>query len=123
MGRLILNLLGGFEARLTAEGPPLALPKKTQALIAYLALAPRPVTRVELATLLWGETGRSQAQQSLRQTLSNLRQALGKSAAALAADTASVSLAPASLQLDAQTFEALARKGGPAALAEAASLY
>src|SRR5438105_2122079 len=52
MARLILSLLGAFEARLAASAPPLALPKKTQALVAYLALAPRPVTRAELARLL-----------------------------------------------------------------------
>jgi hypothetical protein len=37
MARLTLSLLGGFQARLGA-GPPLALPAKAQALLAYLAL-------------------------------------------------------------------------------------
>src|SRR6185295_17643357 len=122
MGRLILNLLGGFEARLTAEGPPLALPKKTQALIAYLALAPRPVTRVELATLLWGETGRSQAQQSLRQTLSGLRQSLGKQADVLVADAQLVGLERGGFESDAHAFETLAAKADTGSLAQAAAL-
>ena len=80
MARLNLTLLGPFEARLGTRTPVLTLPKKTQALVAYVALAPRPVTRTELATLLWGDTGRAQAQQSLRQTLSSLRQSLAGSA-------------------------------------------
>ena len=54
MSRLELTLLGGFLARI--EGEPLTLPtKKTQALLAYLAL---PVghahQRDKLAGLLWG---------------------------------------------------------------------
>ncbi len=47
-----LTLLGGFQARL-GSGPPLALPAKTQALFAYLAMplgAAHP--REKLATLL-----------------------------------------------------------------------
>lgn len=123
MARLNLTLLGGFEARLAPGAAPLAFPKKTQALVAYLALAPRPVSRVELASLLWGETGRTQAQQSLRQTLSVLRQALGRAGPALNADTQAVSLDRAALQVDAIGFETLVKKGDARALADAAALY
>jgi DNA-binding SARP family transcriptional activator/TolB-like protein len=50
---LKLQLLGGMA--LTQDGTPLALPRsrKVRALIAYLALAPRPVTRHHLSELLW----------------------------------------------------------------------
>src|SRR5437764_14781772 len=119
MARLILSLLGAFEARLAASAPPLALPKKTQALVAYLALAARPITRAELATLLWGETGREQAQQSLRQTLSGLRQTLDKAAAVLVTDARSVSLDRSALAVDAASFEALIRKADRSSLTEA----
>src|SRR4051794_36286852 len=123
MARLSLTLLGAFEARLGPAGAPLALPRKTQALIAYLAFAQRPVTRAELASLLWGETGRAQAQQSLRQTLSGLRQSLERAGALLVTDSQSVSLERSGIDVDIAAFEALVRKGDPEALAEAAGLY
>jgi DNA-binding SARP family transcriptional activator len=55
MVRLCLTLLGGFQARL-GQGPPLALPtRKSQALLAYLALPlGRAHPRDTLAALLWG---------------------------------------------------------------------
>jgi DNA-binding SARP family transcriptional activator/tetratricopeptide (TPR) repeat protein len=101
----------------------LSFPKKTQALIAYLALVQKPVSRTELATLLWGETGRTQAQQSLRQTLSVLRQGLGRAGTVLAADTQSVSLDRAELQVDVTAFEALLDKGDARSVAQASALY
>jgi DNA-binding SARP family transcriptional activator/type II secretory pathway predicted ATPase ExeA len=123
MARLNLTLLGAFEARLGAGASPLSLPRKTQALLCYLALANRPVTRTELATLLWGDTGREQAQQSLRQTLSGLRQALDKAADTLVTDARTVSLEPSTLEVDTAAFEALLKKGDSASLAQATSRY
>jgi len=79
MVRLDLTLFGGFLARV--QGEPLALPtKKTQALLAYLAL---PVghahQRDKLATLLWGGTPDASARNSFRQALFVLRKALASS--------------------------------------------
>ncbi|HYE90882.1 MAG TPA: AAA family ATPase, partial [Terriglobales bacterium] len=123
MARLMVTLLGGFEAH--AAGKPLALPKKTQALIAYLALAPKPACpRTELETLLWGDMGRAQAQQNLRQTLAGLRRVLGRAADdTLHAETATVGLARAAVVVDAVRFEALLRKDDAAAHGEAVALY
>jgi len=46
--------------------------KKSQALLAYLAMKPaQHVSREKLAGLLWSSTGPDQARQSLRQTLSD----------------------------------------------------
>src|SRR2546427_532878 len=77
MRPLALTLLGGFQARL-ATGQVLTLPtRKTQALLAYLALRPgHPYTRDRLATLLWGDTGDEQARKSLRQAMYVLRKTL-----------------------------------------------
>src|SRR5689334_16054916 len=60
--RLELKLLGGFEAHLQG-GAALVLPtRKTQALLAYLALPPgRSHPRDKLATLLWGDMQNAQA--------------------------------------------------------------
>ncbi len=79
MAVLHINLLGGFEARL-ASGAALSLKgRKTQALVAYLALSPgQPRSREELVGLLWGDRGEEQARSSLRQSLSELRKALGE---------------------------------------------
>ena len=52
-----VNLFGGFEVWLNSARI-LTLPKKVEALLAYLALnIGRPQMRDKLAALLWGETG------------------------------------------------------------------
>jgi DNA-binding SARP family transcriptional activator len=96
--QLALGLLGAFELK-RADGQLLRLPKKAQALLAYLALQKgRAVPREQLATLLWGNSATEQARQSLRQCLAALRSVLGAEAAeCIVADTASVLLAPCEL--------------------------
>ena len=123
MTRLSVTVLGSFEARL-GGGATLVLPRKTQALLAYLALAPQArALRSELAALLWGDTGRAQAQQSLRQTLSGLRHALGTSERILIADARTIALERPALEVDAARFEHLVGKGTVEGLAEAVALY
>lgn len=106
--RLAIGLLGPFEAR-RGDGQPLRLPKKAQALLAYLAMQRgRPVSREQLATLLWGNSPSEQARQSLRQCLAALRNTLGAEASEpIVADTASVLLAPSERwATDVAAFEA-----------------
>ena len=63
--------------RCGAARAPHALPKKAQALLAYLAMQDgRPVPREQLAELLWGASGGEQARRSLRQCLMSVRAAL-----------------------------------------------
>ncbi|HET9225684.1 MAG TPA: AAA family ATPase, partial [Thermoanaerobaculia bacterium] len=50
---------------------------KALALLAYLALEPRPHSREALADLLWGESLEAEARASLRQALKQLRDSLG----------------------------------------------
>jgi len=122
---LHINLLGGFEARL-ASGAALSLKgRKTQALLAYLALSPgQPRSREELVGLLWGDRGEEQARSSLRQSLSELRKALGDAGeTALIADRDTVSLAAEAVDVDVSAFERLIDDGTPTALEEAAELY
>jgi DNA-binding SARP family transcriptional activator len=99
--------------------------RKTQALLAYLALSPgQSHSRDKLATLLWGDRSQSHARSRLRESLFSLRRALdpadppclvvGGETLALAADTADI---------DAIGFERLARTDDPDALARAADLY
>jgi DNA-binding SARP family transcriptional activator len=123
MGGLHLTFLGGFEARV-GEGASLTVtPRKTRALLAYLAIAgPRAIPRATLAALLWGSVPEDQSRQSLRKALSDLRQALaGATPPSLLTDRETVTLVPE--RVDLFEFQALARDGRPEALREAMALY
>src|SRR5881409_4329322 len=77
MAVLRLALLGTFEARLDSGSAVTFLRKKSEALLAYLALQPgRMIARDKLAALLWGDASDERARHSLRQALVTLRQAL-----------------------------------------------
>ena len=74
--RLSLTLHGGFDAK-APSGPVGKIGRRGQALLAFLALAPRQrATRAAVMTLLWGDRGEEQARASLRQELSTLRRVL-----------------------------------------------
>lgn len=120
---LSLTVLGGFTAFL---GPsPLPLPKKTQALVAYLALESKSVhSRTDLATLLWGDTGDEQAMQSLRKALSVFRQQAGDPADdILVIHDGGIGINRAAISVDAIEFERLAHETAAEPLARAAALY
>jgi DNA-binding SARP family transcriptional activator len=123
MTRLEVRVLGGFEARLSG-GPDIVLPtRKTQALLAFLALPPGPThPRDKLAALLWGDMGQAEARRNLRRALFALRQAAGD-AGALVTEGGSVALDPARVSVDAVEVERLLRDGSLAALEAAARLY
>jgi len=119
-----LRLLGGFEARLVPGGP-IALPKrKSQALLAYLAVGPNETQpRDTLTALLWADVPREQARNSLRQTLFALRRALTPAAPELIrADGDVVVLDRDAIDIDVVAFERLARGERPE-LERAAVLY
>jgi len=121
----VISVLGRFELR-REDGPLLRLPKKTQALLAILAVGgDRPVPRDQLATLLWGDRGTEQARQSLRQSLLSLRSALaGDADRVLVADASSVGLlCTDAISLDAREFESLIRSDDLVDLARAERLY
>jgi predicted ATPase/DNA-binding SARP family transcriptional activator len=125
MASLSLTLLGGFQARLD-QGPPLALPtRKSQALLAYLALPlGRAHPRDTLAALLWGGSRQESARAGLRQALFSIRKALGDAAAgALRHEGDTLALEPAAVDADTARFERLVTVGTPEALALAAELY
>ncbi len=70
---LSLSVLGPFVLR--ADGCEITgLPRKAQALVAFLAMQPdRKISREVVADLLWTQSGPEQARHSLRQTLVALR--------------------------------------------------
>jgi DNA-binding SARP family transcriptional activator/KaiC/GvpD/RAD55 family RecA-like ATPase len=125
MARLILTLLGGFQARLE-PGAPLTLPtKKAQALLAYLALPlGQAHPRDKLAPLLWGEMREAQARSGLRQALFALRKSLAATdPASLCIKGETLALNPAAVDVDVAAFERRVADGTPEALAQAAELY
>ncbi|HYE93012.1 MAG TPA: response regulator [Terriglobales bacterium] len=116
-------MLGPFRARL-GSGEAVTLPtRKTEALLAYVALAPGHVaTRQSLAGLLWGDMPEEQARHNLRQALFALRRAIaGPSEAALSIGTSEIRIDPTATTIDVAEFER--RLGDPATLAEGLALY
>lgn len=121
MTSLRLTLLG--ETRLELGGERLALPTKPLALLCYLAVARRRVSREALLELFWEAPSGEDASANLRVALSKLRKALGEH---LEIEREAVALRPeAPLWLDSARFAELARSPGgeDAALEEAAALY
>ncbi|HXH39659.1 MAG TPA: BTAD domain-containing putative transcriptional regulator, partial [Thermoanaerobaculia bacterium] len=100
--------------------------RKSQALLAYLAMKPsQHVSREKLAGLLWSSTGPDQARQSLRQTLSTIRKELTQIAPkqkTLIEEGDLLSLDP-SVSCDVPELESLIAAGTEEALKEAVDLY
>jgi DNA-binding SARP family transcriptional activator len=84
VARLILALLGGFDAAVD-DAPVVGFDTdKTRARLAYLGLeTARPHSREALAGLLWPELLADAALRNLRNSLFKLRQALGEEDGAL----------------------------------------
>jgi TolB-like protein len=100
------------------------LPKKAQALLAYLVMQhARPVPREQLAELLWGRSGGEQARRSLRQCLMAVRAALQAGDHTLTTEGDSVALVGPAMAVDATAFETLAKSRSQEDLAAAQALY
>jgi len=125
MARLNLRLLGDFEARLGAGSPLRLRTRKTEALLAYLAL-PSGAThsRDKLASLLWGERSQAEARSRLRGSLFVLRRALAAAdPPCLAIGSEAVALDFSAVDVDVTAFARLLEAGDPEALARAGELY
>src|SRR5262249_48659094 len=97
--------------------------KKSQALLAYLALPLGQVhPREKLAALLWGDMREAQARAGLRQTLFTLRKTLGApDPFQLVGET--VALDSSLVTVDVREFEQCIARGTREALEEAVALY
>ena len=118
---------GGDALRLTLFGPPLVEragapvtfdTRKAVAILARLAVAGRPIARVQLAALLWPEADDERARSALRRTLS----VAGSVGSALVVDRTSVGLDPALTWSDVAEFETLAQSDDTRTLRRAADL-
>src|SRR5262245_24791944 len=123
MARLSLTLFGGFRALLDNDQALGIGIKKSQALLAYLAVPlGQAHPRDKLATLLWGDMRDAQARAGLRQTLFTLRKILGDpEPLRLVGET--VALEPTLVAVDVGTFEQRVALGTRDALGEAAAIY
>ena len=116
-----LKLFGPFQ--LLRHNQPVALPtRKTEALLAFLALHPGAQRREKLAALLWSEADEQSARRSLRLALTALRKALGEEM--IQADRQFVALNTAHLPVDVAEFRRLFAdpQATPAELHQAVSL-
>lgn len=123
MARLSLTLLGGLQGRLDPGGALVLPTRKSQALLAYLALPPGHAhPRDKLAALLWGGIRDESARASLRQALFAVRKALADTGA-LRQDADTLALDAAAVTVDVAAFEQAIKEGTPDALERAAALY
>jgi DNA-binding SARP family transcriptional activator len=121
MPLMSLTLLGGFEARIGSK--VLTLPRKAQALLAYLALAPATThSRSKLATLLWGDISDDDARNNLRQVLFRMRRAFGRTSGVLTLSGEFVGLDQHAIRSDVAMFRRLVADGGDQALRSATKL-
>src|SRR5262245_42454060 len=102
-----ISLLGGLLIRLPS-GPAVSLPtKKSQALLAYLAVPlGQAHPRDKLASLLWGDMQEPQARASLRQAIFAIRKAF-PAGDPLRQEGGGVALVSGSVNVDVATFEQL----------------
>jgi DNA-binding SARP family transcriptional activator len=125
MDRLVLSLLGSFEARLES-GAPVPIPtKKGQALLAYLACSPAAThPRDSLAAMFWGDLPQCHTRHSLRQTVFVLRMALAfRAPSVLRGDSTCVSLDRAGVAVDTVEFQRLIEMGTARSLEKAVELF
>lgn len=123
--RLRIVLLGGFLAGFEDGESCRLSTRKSEALLAYLAVPTgRFHTRDKLATLLWGDTPETQARQSLRQALGSIRRALGPGhEQTVQVQGDAVALKPGAVTVDVTDLELTLADGRMEALERAATLY
>lgn len=126
MSTMRLELLGDLLIR-SGDGSLVTIgAKKSQALLAYLAIKPgQHVSREKLAGLLWSSTGPDQARQSLRQTLSSVRRDLSQIAPGqkLLIEESDLLSLDRSVTCDVAEMESLVAAGTEEALQNAIDLY
>jgi DNA-binding SARP family transcriptional activator len=126
MAVLHLELLGDFRLRTESGSLVTISAKKSQAMLAYLAVKPSQlVSRDKMAGLLWSSTAPEQARQSLRQTLSTLRKELAQVSPQkiLVEEGDFLSLDASLIYVDVVEFEQLVSTATAEALDPATRLY
>ncbi len=94
-----------------------SLGPRNLALLAYLALATKPLSRDHIAELFWGDRDEDRARHSMREALSKLRQILGPDAIPQRSSSVALS-ASVPLSVDARSFIAASIAGDTRKVAE-----
>lgn len=125
MAELHIELLGGCSARPNGDAPCFLPTRKSQALLAYLAVpAGRFHAREKLTAMFWGETPEVQARQSFRQALLSIRRAVGGGPRPiLLTRNGAVALDAQAVTVDVALLEAALAAGTTEGLERAAALY
>jgi DNA-binding SARP family transcriptional activator len=125
MAELHIELLGGCSARLNGDNPCLLPTRKSQALLAYLAVpAGRFHAREKLTAMFWGETPEAQARQSFRQALLSIRRAVdGGSRPILLTRNGAIALDAEAVSVDVALLEAARADGTGEGLERVAAIY
>lgn len=126
MAVLHLELLGDFRLRSESGSLITISARKSQAMLAYLAVKPAQlVSRDKMASLLWSSTAPEQARQSLRQTLSTMRRELAavSQQKILVEEGDFLSLDASLVHCDVAEFESLVATGTAESLDPATRLY
>jgi DNA-binding SARP family transcriptional activator/tetratricopeptide (TPR) repeat protein len=109
---LRLSLLGQMTVACDGEQLPAPSARRAWSLLAYLALAPGPKPRAELAAQFWPDVLDSSARASLRSAVWSLRRCLGPAERYLVIDRSCVGLADSEdVWVDALAFEQLLDDG------------
>lgn len=119
------SLLGGLEVR-SAQGHLVTFPtRKTEGLLAYLAISPGMCRhREQLATMFWGHSADTRARNSLRQALYRLRSVLSAHLmGGLDSENDSVCLRVNTEQIDVLRFERLVAEDKVVTLETALAIY
>jgi DNA-binding SARP family transcriptional activator len=106
-----LALFGGFTLSGEDGAAVVIASRKCRALLAYLALQPRPAPRERLAGLLWGDGPEARARGSLRQALTTLRHELPGEGTWLLATAEAIAIDQQELLVDARAADELLRAG------------
>lgn len=122
--RLHIRLMGTPETYVGRAAFPLKQ-LKARALLFYLAATGQSHSRSHLATLLWGESGQSDAYHSLRSSLYQLRKALQVTGGegVLVSDGERLSLDTAYYECDVITFHSYLARNDEVSLSQAFELY
>src|SRR5262245_9475168 len=113
--KLHIELLGGCSVGADGDSPRVLPTKKSQALLAYLAVPTgRFHSREKLTAMFWGDTPETLARQSFRQALVGIRRLAGKaSRPILLSKNGAVALDAEAVTVDVAVLEA-ALNGGTA---------
>ncbi len=121
MATLRIQLLGAPQIYVNGDGVAIER-RKSVAILAYLAVSGRVLSRDSLAALFWPDSDQAHARMGLRRALSSLNQSIGHDRIDANQDTIAL-VESAGLSVDVVEFRKLCTQSNTATLEQAISLY